>query len=549
MAPLTLILQRSAPSSVLVLLARVWLVAQICVLAGCGAASGTPAGASDSGTQKAPVDSATVRNHSIPRAAFGPLYGSGCPGHGACGCGSATGSAEEFNCQLDHLVENDIPISAYLFDGNSWSLGSFGNANTCSGAEFCSWGLGDQVIERLTGQDVRAFLHWWGGCHADEQYDRAASRLRGRLLGFYLDDGSSDDDVRQVSEFMESVLPGDWENVAKAFQNSEPSTTSAGLREWSNAAYVGDLSYDFWGLKAAVTRVLARASDIPAPFAEFTGYAYLDPGIPEETVYYRRLHFGALQPVMAHTPFANCDPWRAEYGPDLLPAYRYWAWLHRELAPYFHSYAELMSEDPTKPVLQQGPSSYSFLVGREIFVPLVTEPVDAMDIVLPSGDWIDYWDETRVVSGRLSGFAVPLGREPVFIRQGALIPLDVVRDYTGHGTEESGGSLTLLVYPSGASSFRYRPFDAGPWITFDSSLSGSELTLRADPGLPNQPILYRVSRWHEEPRSLVIDGATVRVNQGGFALRLGSEVAVNASHEGAWYYDSQARRLVIKVVP
>ncbi len=497
----------------------------------------------------APVDSDTVRNHSIPRAAFGPLYGGGCPEQGACGCGSATGSAEEFNCQIDHLVENDIPISAYLFDGNSWSLGGFGNANTCSGTNCCSWKLGDRVIERLAEQDVRAFLHWWGGCHTDEQYDRAASRLRGRLLGFYLDDGSSDDDLRQVSELMESVLPGDWENVAKAFQNSEPSTTSAGLREWSNAAYVGDLSYDWWGLKAAVTRVLARAPDIPAPFAEFTGYAYLDPGIPEEAVYYRRLHFGALQPVMAHTPFANCDPWREEYGPDLLPAYRYWAWLHRELVPYFYSYAELMSEDPTKPVLHQGPSSYSFLVGREIFVPLVTEPVDAMDIVLPGGDWIDYWDESRVVSGRLSGFAVPLGREPVFIRQGALIPMDVMRGYTGHGTEESGGSLTVLVYPSGTSSFRYRPFDATPWITFSSSLSGSELTLRADPGLPNQAVLYRVSRWQEEPRSVVIDGATVRVNQGGSARRLGSEAAANASRESAWYYDSHALRLVIKVVP
>jgi hypothetical protein len=52
-----------------------------------------------------------------------------------------------------------------------------------------------------------------------------------------------------VSEYMQSAIPGDWENVAKAYQNREPSTTNPGLSKWANAAYVGDLQYDFSGLK------------------------------------------------------------------------------------------------------------------------------------------------------------------------------------------------------------------------------------------------------------------------------------------------------------
>ena len=114
-----------------------------------------------------------------------------------------------------------------------------------------------------------------------------------------------------MSEFMQSANPGDWENVAKAFQNREPSTTNPGLSKWANAAYVGDLPYDFAGLKEAVTRMVAKSPYVAAPYAELTGYSYLDGGIPNEEVYYRRLHFGALQPVMAHTPYANADPWRA----------------------------------------------------------------------------------------------------------------------------------------------------------------------------------------------------------------------------------------------
>jgi hypothetical protein len=53
---------------------------------------------------------------------------------------------------------------------------------------------------------------------------------------------------------------------------------------------------------------------VPAPFAELTGYDYPVDVVPDEEVYYRRLHFGALQPAMAHTPYFNADPWRRDYG-------------------------------------------------------------------------------------------------------------------------------------------------------------------------------------------------------------------------------------------
>ena len=60
------------------------------------------------------------RYHPMHRAAFGPIWGSGCP-DGECGCGRSSGAArEEFNCQLDRLAEADIPITAYLFDGSAW---------------------------------------------------------------------------------------------------------------------------------------------------------------------------------------------------------------------------------------------------------------------------------------------------------------------------------------------------------------------------------------------------------------------------------------------
>jgi hypothetical protein len=526
----------------------------VCGLAACGGGVGGPTSASTpapaaAGTDDLPADASAARYHPIDHAAFGPLWGSGCPGYGACGCGGATNLADEFTCQVDQLERNQIPITAYLFDGHSWSKGQSDSTNSCVGADCCSWNLGDGVIARLAQDGTRGLLHFWGGCHDDEQYSRASSRLGRNLLGFYLDDGSSDDELARVSEFMQSADPGDWECVAKAYQNREPSTTNAGLGKWANVAYVGDLPYGYDGLKEAVTRIQAKAAYIPAPYAELTGYAYLDAGRPDEDVYYRRLHFGALQPVMAHTPYANADPWRKEYGPDLVSTYRYWAWLHAELVPYFYSYAYGMYETPSQPLLRPGPMPYALRVGDELYAPIVTARTDAMDVVLPSGQWIDYWDDSAVVSGVLPAFPVPHGREPVFIRTGSIIPMDVRNAQTGHGTVQSTGSLTVLVYPSGTSSFRYREDARRSWITFTSTLADGQLTLSADPALPGLPVLYRVGRWAEAPDSVGIDGATVTVNQGGSVPRLPTEAAVNGSRASAWFYDDSARRLVVKVVP
>ena len=174
-----------------------------------------------------------------------------------------------------------------------------------------------------------------------------------------------------------------------------------------------------------------------------------------------------------------------------------------------------------------------------------------MDIELPPGEWIDHWDATRALSGRLEGYPVPLGREPVFIRRGAILPMHVERDYTGHGTSASGGSLTVVVYPDegASSSFRYRPDASSPWITFSSTVSNQRLTLTADPGLPSQPVLYRIENWGGPPESVGVVGATLTVNQGGDMEDVGSEAAANGTDASSWFYDPAAQRLIVKVVP
>lgn len=499
-------------------------------------------------TPKSGANAQSPRDHALQRAILGPWWGSGCPTNGDCGCGTAETLAEEFACQMDELRAADIPVSLYLFDGGGWSERDSRVTGACEGEGCCSWNLGQDVVDRLASEHVRALVHFWGGCHEREQYQRVHGQIGGPLLGFYLDDGSSDQELQRATDFMRSVAPDDFEVVAKSHQSREPSTTDTALSRFANVAYVGDAPNDFEGLRDAVSRVFEKARLIPAPLNELTGYDYKSQRAPDEETFHRRIHWGAFQPIMAHTPFGNSDPWRSEYSPELLRAYRYYAWLHRQLVPYFLSYARRMHEQPESPIIQPGPGPYAMRVGEEIFVAMVTSKAPSIDIQLPAGQWIDYWDEERVVSGNLVEYPAPAGREPVFLRLGAIIPMEVERGYTGHGARESAGSLTVLVYPSGTSSFRYFNDHTGTWTTFRSVVEGERLTLTADSS-PGWPVLYRVGRIAVRPASVSINGQTVSINQSGGPPEAGSVDEVHESSTGAWFYDAASRRLIVKVVP
>ena len=467
---------------------------------------------------------------------LGPVYATGCPVYARCGSGDDM--AGEVTSDLDQLASHDIPVAGYLFDGSGWSSGA------------CTWALGDQLIERLSTANVRATLHVWGGCDTVDQLYGVYGRLGDVLGAFYLDERSTDAFAGAAFDAMRS-LTTDGEVVMKAYQG-DGRETDAGLAACGHTAYVNDLDADFGGMRNGIARVFGKRTLLAAPYNEFTGYDGRRDALTEEA-YFRRLHWGAMQMVMEHDCVWDCDPWGsryASYSPALLSAYRYYTWLHTELVPYLHSYDYQMYETGEPVFRESDPTKYTTKLGDELFVAYVTQPgLRALDVTLPAGQWINYWNELEMYDGGSTiAYPVPLGREPIFIRNGAVIPMRVSRDYTGHGTSASAGSLTVLVYPSGDSSFAYR--DEGYWLTFSSGLYGGVLTLSASRA-PSQPVIYRVGRWTKEPFTVRVDGNTVIVNErdaGPRAVHMTSEDAVNAAPVSAWYYDGSAGRLIVKVV-
>jgi hypothetical protein len=465
---------------------------------------------------------------------LGPIYGTGCPRYGDCESGGSM--TDEVNYHLDHLAANDIPITMYHLDGQEWSP-----------SDTCDWNLGDALKSRLAADGLRALLHYWGGCYGDADYDHVYGQLGHTLAGFYMDDGSTDAQAQAAVDWVQSKMPGDSEIVMKGYQG-DTGETNDGLAMHGHSCYVNDLPTDFGGMQEGIRRMLSLADVLPAPFNEFTGY-WSDR--PDEETFFRRIHFGAMQVVMDHSPQQNASPWdTTHYSDALLKDYRDFAWLHKELVPYLHSY-DWNAYETGQPILREADAeAFTTKIGEELFVAYVTDyvaNVPQLDIALPPGEWIDYWDTRDVVSGTLHR-AVPLGKEPIFIANGAIIPMDVSRDYTHHGTKKSAGSLTVLVYPEGDSSFRYRDDQANRWIAFNAHQTADRLELAASAGL-SQPILYRVERMTAAPSAVAICGASVTVGGDAAIAPAASEDAVNGAAVAAWFYDAGHQRLIVKAFP
>ncbi|MCE5326449.1 MAG: hypothetical protein LLG01_08540 [Planctomycetaceae bacterium] len=476
-----------------------------------------------------------MRYHPPSKWVLGPWYGTGFPDFGkSCGSYGKT-HEDEIGYDLDNLTKHDIPITCYHCDGTAWARND-------------TLVLSDAMIQRLREKKVRLLLHLWG---QDDlaTWKRTHDRIGDVLGGYYLDEkfkariGGDDETSLKAMDIVRKMLPRDGEVILKTY--GPKTSTDAGLKKIGHVCYVNDLGVDWGGLRTGIRRVFSKSQFLPAPYNEFTAYDVDKNRRPVEEIYFRRLHWGAMQVVMDNSPWVDCDPWTWGYSPRLLEAYRYWSWLHLELAAYLHSYDYNAYETNEMIFRQPNAAAYTTKLGEEIFVAYVTDTMKELAIELPAGEWINYWDESQVLQGKVT-YPVPLGKEPIFIRNGSMIPLDVSRAYTGHGTAESAGSLTVLVYPKGECLFKYRDDGLDVWVTFKAAAAGDKLTLTASRA-PSQSVLYRIAHM-AAPQSVSVEGLSVKINQGGNLARAASEKEVNGSKTSAWYYDSPAKRLIVKAM-
>lgn len=131
---------------------------------------------------------------------------------------------------------------------------------------------------------------------------------------------------------------------------------------------------------------------------------------------------------------------------------REYSWLHTELVPYM--YNSVVEASRGGRVLQRPvKGKYHYMFGDELLVAPIYRDALNNSVRLPRGKWRYWFNDQEIIEGP-SKFErdFPLDEYPVYIREGAIIPMHIERSYTGIGDESSRGYLTLKVYPDGKNS-------------------------------------------------------------------------------------------------
>jgi alpha-glucosidase (family GH31 glycosyl hydrolase) len=257
----------------------------------------------------------------------------------------------------------------------------------------------------------------------------------------------------------------------------------------------------------------------------------------QRDVFARWLEFSALCPIMEiggglrigdavdgpHAPWAM--PTEPHYDPEMIDIYRYYTWLHHELVPY--SYSEAVNANQTghpiaTPLVFGYPNDATvadlwdeYLYGPWLLVAPVWRDGDrARSVYLPADGWTDFWDDGQSLIGpqTVQNAAARLDRLPLFVRLGAILPLEVVNGVTGFGSEASAGRLTLAIYPHHTSRYDLHE-PGGSTITTTSDKQGTydqAAAIRITTSSATRDYLLRIKA-NYVPSQVTLDGAALEM--------------------------------------
>ena len=130
-----------------------------------------------------------------------------------------------------------------------------------------------------------------------------------------------------------------------------------------------------------------------------------------------------------------------------------------------------------------------YLWGRDLLIaPVFLKGATSRDVYLPEGRWYDWWSNEAVDGGRTVTRAVDLATMPIYVRAGAIIPFDPVRQYTAQPVSEP---TALRVYRGQDGEFTLYEDDGisqnylrgeGSWTRVRWDDAARRLTL--EPGAP-----------------------------------------------------------------
>jgi alpha-glucosidase (family GH31 glycosyl hydrolase) len=132
--------------------------------------------------------------------------------------------------------------------------------------------------------------------------------------------------------------------------------------------------------------------------------------------------------------------------------------------------------------------SEEYLWGRDMLIaPVYEKAATSRDVYLPPGTWYDWWDRTPHDGGTTVTRRVDLATMPIYVRAGAIIPFDPVRQYMAQPTTEpttlkvySGANGEFTMYDDDGNTQDYQQ-NKGTWTRMSWGDGAKKLTIEASP--------------------------------------------------------------------
>lgn len=259
----------------------------------------------------------------------------------------------------------------------------------------------------------------------------------------------------------------------------------AGLQRYA-WTWTADVRSDWACLRQTIATIIGLGlSGIPFSGSDVGGFN----GEATPELYIRWLQASAFMPFFrSHTMIGTPDqePW--SYGEPYTTIARDFIRLRYSLLPYIYTLAWEAAEKgwpmvrplfwseagapasaptrapagaPARPATRESPDDDTFLLGDSLLVaPVTEEGATSREVPVPAGLWYDFWTDRPLRGPAMVRLDAPLGRIPVLVRAGAVLPREEPASSTGaRGTER----LSLHLYPPevGASGAGHLYTDRG----------------------------------------------------------------------------------------
>lgn len=233
--------------------------------------------------------------------------------------------------------------------------------------------------------------------------------------------------------------------------------------EQLSLGWCGDFQGDWAGLKLQINNIYKSAElGYGAPGCEVGGF-WNARSNKKELIRYAQ--FGAMTASMVNGgengAFTNHLPWY--HGEEAVKCYQQAVWLHTELIPYLFSTVVQVHKNGGSLLRNISYADESHTIGDYIFTKAITSENDEVSFKLPEGLWMDFWSKTMSKGGNVLGDTYPLNEFPLFIKAGAIVPMNISNSYSGIGDAKLKGKQTVyIVSGEGKSDYQYyRPLGEG----------------------------------------------------------------------------------------